>query len=202
MPTKNTRRSHSGPKRDAQTHEAILAATLALLDDVGYGSLTIEGVAAKAGVGKTTIYRWWPSKGALVGEALSTKLSKGPEEETGDLRQDLLQTVRVTLENYAGQSSPVAVLAFAAHVERDFDLLESFRKDFLADRRRHGREMLERAVSRGQLPQDTDIDLMMDIWAGAIFYRSHITGDPIEPDFPEKVVQLLLSGTLPRRSSD
>lgn len=162
----------------------------------------LETTRCPVGVGKATIYRWWSSKGALVGEALSARLSKGPEEESGDLRQDLLSTVEVTLENYAGPTSPLAVLAFAAHVERDFDLLESFRKDFLADRRRHGRQMLEHAVSRGELPPDTDIEMMMDVWAGAIFYRSQITGQPIEPDFSEKLVRLLLYGALPRHSSD
>jgi AcrR family transcriptional regulator len=200
MQERNTRRPHSGPRRDTRAHEAILAATLDLLDEVGYAAMTMEGVATKAGVGKATIYRWWPSKGALAGEALSTRMSKGPERETGDLRQDLLYTVEVTLENYAGPSSPVAILAFAAHVERDLDLLESFRENFLADRRRHARTLLERAIDRGDLPPDIDIDLMMDVWAGAIFYRSQITGDPIEPDMPRKLVDLLLSGAIPRRS--
>jgi AcrR family transcriptional regulator len=198
MSDRNSQRPHSGPRRDALAHKAILAATLELLDEVGYASMTIEKVAARAGVGRATIYRWWPSKGALAGEALSTRMDKGPEQETGNLRGDLLHTVEVTMDNYAGPASPVATLVFAAHVERDRDLLDSFRTNFLEHRRHHTRAMLERAATRGELPQDADLDLMMDIWAGAIFYRSHVTGAPVDKDLPRKLVDLLLSGTIPR----
>lgn len=187
-------------RRDAGAHQAILAATLDLLDEVGYAATTIEGVAQRAGVGKTTIYRWWPSKGSLVGEALATRLSKGPEPETGDLRRDLMRTIRVTANNYTGPGAELVLVAFAAHVERDPDLLRAFREDFLAERRRHGKELLDHAAARGELPSDADTSLIMDIWAGTILYRALITGEIIDDDLPAKLVDLLLEGRVPRRS--
>lgn len=191
--TATSSQNRGGNRRDTRAHNAILSATLELLDEVGYTSMTIEGIAARAGVGKTTIYRWWSSKGALLGEALVSRLSKGPEAETGDLRSDLIRTIQVTVENYTGDAAKIVLVAFAAHVERDAHLLESFRTNFLAERRRHGHELLERAVARGALPADTDVNLLMDIWAGTIFYRSLITGEALEPDLPEKLADILLS---------
>ncbi len=181
-------------RRNTLSHRAILTAALELVNELGYAATTIEGIAAKAGVGKTTIYRWWPSKGALLGEALASRLRKGPEPETGDLRRDLIRTIQVTLENFTGDGAEMVLLAFAAHVERDDDLLASFRENFLAERRRHGHELLGRAIARGDLPADTDVDLVMDIWAGTIFYRGFITGAPFEADLPTKLTALLLSG--------
>lgn len=195
-------RSHTsggGSQRSSRSHEAIITATLELLREVGYASLTIEGIAARAGVGKTTIYRWWSSKGELVGEALSSRLVSGPEQETGDFRRDLRASIEVTIRNYAGPESAIALLAFAAHVERDTELLDTFRKKFLADRRKNTREMLVRAVERGDLPEDVDLELMMDVWAGAIFYRSHITGEAFETDLADRLTEMFVSGGVPRR---
>jgi AcrR family transcriptional regulator len=169
-----------------------------MLHEVGYASTTIEGIAARAGVGKTTIYRWWPSKGALLGEALASVLRKGPEQETGNLRRDLVETIAVTIDNYTGEGAEMILIAFAAHVERDGGLLASFREGFLAERRRHGHELLQRAIARGELPADADIEMLMDIWAGTILYRSLITGEALPPDLPEQLTDLLLSGTIPR----
>jgi AcrR family transcriptional regulator len=181
-----------GARRDPKAHSAILDATLEVLHELGYGAVTIEGIAARAGVGKTTIYRWWPSKGALIGEALASRLSKGPEPETGDLESDLLRTIEVTLTNYTGPGAEILLLAFAAHLDRDDDLLDSFREDFLEERRRHGRELLERAIARGELRSDADIDLMMDVWAGTVLYRGLIRGAPIDSGFTRRLVRMVL----------
>jgi AcrR family transcriptional regulator len=183
-----------GRRRDGKAHSAILASTLDVFDDVGYGATTIEAIASRAGVGKTTIYRWWPSKGSLIGEALASRMSKGPEKEAGDLRKDLLSTIEVTLANYTGPGAEIFFLAFAAHLDRDDDLLESFRENFLEERRQHGRELLERAIARGDLPGEVDIEILMDVWAGAILYRGLIRGAKMDSAFAHTLVQLLLRG--------
>jgi AcrR family transcriptional regulator len=187
-----------GRHRDSQSHQAILAATLESLSELGYVGTTIEGVATRAGVGKATIYRWWTSKGALVGEALSSRLDEGPEPETGNLRDDLKRVIEVTVRNYTEPENAIALMAFAAHVERDESLLSTFREKFLASRRLHARQMLQRAIARGELPPDADLDLMMDLWAGTIFYRSQIVGSPPDPTLPDRLVDLFLSGAVPR----
>src|SRR5205807_149149 len=102
-------------------------ATWELLEELGYLNLTIEGVAQRAGVGKATIYRWWPSKGALVAEAISTHLDHGPHKPTGDVRKDLRNSIQVTLDNYSGTVAGVAIPALLADLAFDAQSYEAFR---------------------------------------------------------------------------
>jgi AcrR family transcriptional regulator len=190
-----------GAHRDAAAHQAILSAALSLLEEEGYGATTIERIAARAGVGKATIYRWWTSKAALFGEAVASTLNPGPEPNTGDSYKDLVATIRVTMTNYSHPDTAAVLPALIGHVDRDGDVLESFRSSFLADRREHARELLERAIDRGDLPPDADVWLLMDVWAGVVFYRSVICGTPLEPELAGKLADLVLTGKIPRVSS-
>jgi AcrR family transcriptional regulator len=154
------------------------APTSQLLDDFGYTALTIEGVAARAGVGKTTVYRWWPTKGALVIETLAARLTQEPLADTGNLRQDLL----------------TAVQGCGAHVRA-----QPRTRRYPGPRRRphqpprDGRTIprsdhppaplrLRRdpapAARRSDLPDDVDIELLLDVYAGAVFYRVLVSGEP------------------------
>jgi AcrR family transcriptional regulator len=189
----------SGRPRSRRAHDAIIEATVELLAAVGYSEMSIEAIAERAGVGKSTIYRWWPSKGALAGEALAQGLNRGPEEPTGSTRQDLIRTLEVTIGNYSDTTAAMSILpALVAHIERDPELLDSFRHSFLEPRRRNGRLLIQHAVERGDLPDDVDPDLLMDIWAGAIFYRSLVSGGSLE-GVSEQLTDLILAGRLPRR---
>ncbi|TKA00855.1 helix-turn-helix transcriptional regulator, partial [Actinacidiphila oryziradicis] len=85
-------------RRSQQSHQAVLQATVALLNEVGYRRLSFEGVARRAGVGKATIYRWWPNKAALVIEALNGEVPLRPLPDTGDLEADLRTAIRLTVE--------------------------------------------------------------------------------------------------------
>ena len=111
-PQSSDRRAHSsGNRRSPLAHKAIIDATLELLKTVHYPALTIESIAAAAGVGKATVYRWWPSKGALVAEAVSSTLTVEDPPETDDLRADLIAAAEISIRNY---SQPTGGILFAA----------------------------------------------------------------------------------------
>lgn len=178
-------------RRSSRSHQAILAATTQLLAEVGYTALTIEGVAARAGVGKATVYRWWPSKAALVIETLSTAVVMPSLPESGDLRQDLLTVVRAIVATYA--ESPVAAVipALAADLMHDPEMAERFRNEMIRPRRSAVAQILRRAAERGELRPDFDADLLLDMYAGAVFYRVLVSGEPVTDLLAEQLVNLL-----------
>jgi len=187
---------------DRRRDDAILEATIELLAEVGYHGLTMEAVAARARVGKATVYRRWSSKGALVGEAMARHLSVAPVPDTGSVRGDLLAAIATTIANYTETVAGVVIPAVATDLSRDPELLAAFRAQFLNPRRAASAEVLERAIARGELPADLDIPLVMDVWAGTIFYRVLISGEPIGPGFAEQLADLVLQVGLPRRLED
>ncbi len=184
-------------RRSIRSHQAILAATAQLLAEVGYTALTIEGVAAQAGVGKATVYRWWPSKGALVIEAMSAALAMPTFTETGDLRQDLLTVGNGIVDTLAHSPAGAVISALAADLMRDPDMAEQFRDQVIRPRRSAVTQILRRAADRGELPSDVDIDLLLDVYAGAVFYRVLISGEPVTGLLAEQLVGLLLDGKSP-----
>ena len=184
-------------RRNARSHAAIVDATNQLLIEVGYGQLTIEGVAARAGVGKATVYRWWPSKAALAIEAMSRGLDGRSPAETGDLRQDLLAAVRRAIHLLARSPEGAIIPALAADMMRDQALAKQFREQILLPRRSVVTGIVRRAVDRGELPANLDIGLLMDVYAGAVFYRVVVSGAPVNEHLAEQLVGLLLDGKKP-----
>jgi AcrR family transcriptional regulator len=184
-------------RRSARAHQAILTATTDLLAEVGYRALTIEGVAARAGVAKTTVYRWWPTKGALVIEAVSLALPKPAQPETGDLRHDLLIAVRRAMHTIARTPTGAVIPALAADVMSDPQLAEQFRSQLIRPRRSAVVDVIRRAAARGELPREVDTDLLLDVYAGVVFYRILISGEPVTELLAEQLVDLLLNGKTP-----
>ncbi|MET8563839.1 TetR/AcrR family transcriptional regulator [Streptomyces flaveolus] len=183
-----------GPRR----RESILVATLDQLADHGYRDLTMEGVASHAGVHKATLYRWWASKGHLVGWALGASLSTGPIPDTGDTRTDLVSWLEVTIANYTSTAAGSALPGLLNDLAGEPGTLEAFRSVFLDERRAKCAQVIHRGIARGDIPPDTDIELFMDVLAGPVFYRQLMTGNPPPANLAEQIVDLLLSGRIPR----
>ncbi|WP_106402135.1 TetR/AcrR family transcriptional regulator [Actinocorallia populi] len=179
-----------GPRRAA----AIFQATLELLAEHGYERLTVEGVAERAGVNKTTIYRWWPSKAALLGAALTHGAPLDlAAPDTGSLRGDLTELVRVLVRLLTTPpASGVAVAAFGAAAGNPE--LAEYTRGFFADRLARERPVFERAVARGELSPDADPMLLTDLLAGAVWVRAVFRGLPVADDFPEHAVTAVLDG--------
>ena len=126
----------SGRRRSARSHSAIVAATQELLVERGYRELTIEGVAARAGVGKQTIYRWWPSKAALVLEAyLAGSEAVAQPPETGALLEDVRALLQWLIDVLAGPVGGRVVPGLVADLQHDRDLAEGFHRDVVPARR-------------------------------------------------------------------
>jgi AcrR family transcriptional regulator len=188
-------------RRNARSHQAILDATAALLAEVGYSQLTIEGVAARAAVGKATVYRWWPSKGALAIDAISHELTGPAPSVTGDVRQDLLAAIRRTIHILARSPEGAVIPALTADLVHDPALAQQFRDQILRPRRAVVIEIVRGAVDRGELPANLDIELLMDIYVGAVFYRVVVSGEPVTDTLAEQLVGLILDGRQPVKPS-
>lgn len=156
--------------RVERSKAAILDATLALLAEEGVGGLTVDAVAARAGVGKATVYRHWSSRAELIIDAVSTLVTDDEVVDHGSLRDDLR-----TVYERIGQVCSKGVLAqvmptLAEAASRDPELA-TVHQDFVARRRRHLVAALERAAARGELRPGVDIAIAADLVAGPMFYK-------------------------------
>jgi AcrR family transcriptional regulator len=187
-----TDQSRPGRKRSEQSRLAILAATLELVAEAGYGALTVEGIAARSGVGKQTIYRWWPSKADVLLDALATKADlQIPVPDAGSFRADLACFLGSTFE--LGGKSPVAdtLRALMAQAQIDPEFGNRFRDDFLFRRRDALGELVDRARERGELPAGVQPGTVIDVVFGTLWYRLLATREPVDRALADELVALL-----------
>jgi AcrR family transcriptional regulator len=191
--------SSAGRPRSEEAHRAILDATLQLLAEVGFSALTVEGVASRAGVGKATIYRRWPSKLPLVVEAFG-QLPALEEVDTGDLVSDLKTMLRGYFQLF--NTTPLAAVLPSLAGERAHNPeLSQLLDPVLRSRRQPLLRVLERGVERGELAPDLDLDLAADLIVGPIAVRLFFTGRKINPRHVGPVVDLALEGIRARSTA-
>lgn len=173
-------------------HQAILDATLELLGEVGFSALTVEGVAQRAGVGKATIYRRWPSKLPLVVEAFG-ELPAFEDVDTGSLQADLEAMLTQYLKNFLATPLAMVYPSLAAERRHNPELGELL-DPLLKNRRRPLDAALRRAVARGELPEQLDLELASDLVVGPIAVRLFFRGMQIKPDMVAPMVRMALDG--------
>ena len=182
----------AGRPRSEEAHQAILDATLELLQEVGFSALTVEGVASRAGVGKATIYRRWPSKLPLVVEAFGQLPSLG-DVDTGRLEDDLAQMLSGYLELF--HTTPLAAVLPSLSGERAHNpALGQLFDPVMRGRRQPLNRAFERAIARGELPAGLDVDLAADLVVGPIAVRLFFTGSRIQPEMVAPMVRMALEG--------
>lgn len=186
--------------RSARAHRAILLAARQLLRSRGYAATTMEAVAAKAGVGKVTIYRRWPSKGALALDVLLEFQDFGLAPDTGTTKGDLVAIVRGVNTGLAHPTATAVIPGLATDLARDPALAQAFRDRFVLPRRRSVAAAIERAIHRGDLPASVDEELLIDLLSSPLFYRIFITGHRVEPDLAEKLVDFVLVRQIPEKA--
>jgi AcrR family transcriptional regulator len=186
-----------GRPRSAEAHQAILQAALDLAVEGGLTGVSMEGIAARSGVGKATIYRRWPTKHALMADALRSILATVEPPDTGSLRGDFAALVEQALANAPGALRLMPRLMIEG--AEDPDLLAVCREVLVEPRRAATREMLRRAVDRGELRADLDLELAVDALAGPLIYRVLINGgDPSAIDgMAERLLEQALAGMAP-----
>lgn len=182
-----------GRPRSQEAHRAILDATLELLGEVGWGGLTVEGIARRAEVGKATIYRRWSGLEEVLTAAVEGLVREIEIPDTGSVREDLLALLRRAVALYrgpAGRLMPGLVSAMARHPE----VAVAVREGFLAERRAALAQVVERGIDRGELRPDADLELALDFLGGPLFYRLLVTGGPLDDDLAAGTVDVMLRG--------
>ena len=157
-----------GRPRSEKARLAILQTTLRLLSETGFANFTIEEVAERAQVGKATVYRWWPDKGALIADAFANSItSRLHFPDTGSVYTDMSRQMRQLIKVFRSRGGRI-VSAILAAGQSDKDLIAAFRDRFLWPRRREAYATLERGVRRGELRRNVDLDLILDSLYGPI----------------------------------
>src|ERR1700686_674519 len=184
-----------GRPRSEESKQSILRSTLKLLkQDGGFPELSIEAIAADAGVGKTTVYRWWPTKAALVADAFSASADNELRfPDTGNVRSDMSLQMRRLIRILSSDRGKI-VAALLAGGQSDEELIEAFRERFLWPRRRQAYQTLQRGIDRGELPPDSDLDLILDSLYGPIYMRFLIRHAKLDENFADEICGLVLKG--------
>jgi len=191
------RRGPSMDRRSERAHRAVLEAAAALFEDVGYARLTIDAVAARARVSKATVYRWWPNKAAVLMEAFLVAIERDVAfPDSGSVRTDLVEQAASLAQVLGERRLGMMVVALLGEAQNDDDLAQAFRGGWQEPRRAAGREVLHRAVERGQLRADLDLELVLDGVYGPVYLRLLYRHLPLDRSEIEKLVDQILDGII------
>lgn len=187
-----------GRPRDPQVDRAILAATLELLGEDGFDRLSIEAVAARAGVGKTTVYRRWPSKIKLVVDALTAMKPPTPTVIADEVstREALVRAMGGFTKPHEGSAARV-MAGLVDAMSRNEELAEAVRTVLVAQRERGLIAVIDRGKQRGEIRPDVDARVMVDLLGGPVVLRRLITGAPVNQRLIRSIVDLVLDGAAP-----
>ena len=188
-----------GRPRSEAARTRILAAARSLLEERGLAGLTVERIAAEAGVGKPTIYRHWPNAQAVAMDAFLVGATTGGEAGPGfalpALRRQLA-AIAAAFASPAGRSTAAMIAA----AQNDSELAKVFRNRFIMRSREAGRVLLERAVAEGTVRPDADIEVALDLIYAPLYFRLLIGHGPLDGAFTDALLDLVLEGLCdPRR---
>ncbi|GGV15299.1 TetR/AcrR family transcriptional regulator [Streptomyces spectabilis] len=200
-------------RRSERSRRAIYDAALALVGEVGYGKMTIEAIAARAGVGKQTIYRWWPSKSAVLldafldlAEQANAQLSEeaGLAEpatdipDTGDLEADLKYVLRATVDEMTDPKFDAPARALAAEGVVNQELGTEFVERLLEPQLQHYVKRLRRSQDRGEIAAHVDPRIALELWTGPLAQRWMQRTGPLTHAYADTLVEYALYGIAPR----
>jgi AcrR family transcriptional regulator len=184
-----------GRPRDEVCRGRILRAALQVFEELGFANTTTDAIADRAGAGKTTIYRWWPNKAAVLVEALREAVAQElPFPDTGDFREDLRLQLRNFVKLITGPRGG-AFKAFVAAAQSDPEVSEAFNTIWIRPRRANCKARLERY--RGSaFREDVDLDLVMDAIYGPLYYRLLIGNTAFPENYTDSLTDLVLASVL------
>lgn len=183
-----------GRPRNIESHKSILSASYELLLENGFQAVTVDKIADRAQVSKATIYKWWPNKAAVVMDGfMHAATDRLPIPDTGTTYNDVL----IHATNLTGfLTSPEGTIITQLLGEGQFDsgLAEAYRSRFFQPRRLEARGLLEKGVQRGELKNNLDIGICIDLIYGPIFYRLLVTGEILDKFYVEQLVKNAFEG--------
>lgn len=186
-----------GRPRNPEARAAILAAARALMDEAGPAGVTMEGVAARCGIGKPTVYRWFANRHALAMAALMDEPPAAVKPSSRStalaaLKRQLLAVVD-TLNSRHGRH----VTAMIAAADPDTEIAKAFRHHVVLTRRKEGRELLLQAMAQGELRPDADVETALDQVYGALFFRMLLGHAPVDAAFVRRLLDQARRGLAP-----
>jgi AcrR family transcriptional regulator len=183
-----------GRPRSESAHRAILAAANRLLEQIGFHDLSVEAIAAEAGVSKATIYRWWPNKAAVVMDAFlaatGPQLSFPPDLPARESVRAQMRTLVDVFNAGAGRT----VAALLGEAQADPDLAEAFRARWIANRRTIAREILAHGIATGELRPDCDLEVALDSLYGPLYFRLLVGHLPLTKPFVDQLIDQVFAG--------
>jgi AcrR family transcriptional regulator len=180
------------PRNEACSHD-ILHAVLVLVAELGIAGLTMDAVAARAGVGKATIYRRWSSKEALLLDAWAACVRSHADPDTGDLRTDLQVMLTAKHEVLADVDLQRIYPQMIAAARVNPEVAEAYRA-LIAERRAPMQAVLRRAVGRGEIGTDIDLGLVHDLLIAPLLYRWLISDEPIAATLVDQIIDVVVRG--------
>lgn len=187
-----------GRPRDPAINEVILTATRNLLIDVGYTNLSMEAVAARAGVSKPTLYLRYPTRAVLVFEAIFGKTKVRAMPDSGNIRADLQEAYDWAVEEFNAPEARAALPGLLAEVSANPELAQLIRTVVIGPEYGRVRGQLELAQQRGEIRDDADLDLVIDAFIGTALARVTLLDRPLDHAYSERLVNLLLGGVAAR----
>ena len=192
--TERTAPARRGRPRSTEAESAILGAALDLVREVGYEAVAMDAIAARARVGKATLYRRWSTREDVIAEAIQRIVSRFEVPDTGTIRGDLRALVNDTARLYRDPGARGLLSSFLAAMQRSPRIAKLLRSGFIATRREAARVVVVRAIARGELREDTDVELTVDLLQAPLVYRALVTGRPIDSRMIDRVVDVVLNG--------
>ena len=197
VPMNNAGPPRPGRPRSEPARLAILEAAADRLVEDGLAGASIESVAARAGVSKVTIYKWWPSRGSLAIDAYFHRYSETLTfEDTGDLTRDLTGQIKTLIRAFRGRAGEV-MAELIGQAQTDPVLGEVLRTRWLAPRREAAADVLRRSRERGEIRSDLDLEVVLDQLYAPVYYRLAMGHAPLDDDLAERLVQGVLEGARP-----
>jgi TetR/AcrR family transcriptional regulator, regulator of autoinduction and epiphytic fitness len=183
---------HTIDPRVERSRQVILQAALDELGEVGYGTFRIESVAARAGVGKSTIYRHWQDKLALIADAFETfHVQMVPSIQTGSPRERIVSLVRHVAEVFVDSTFSICIPALIEGAERD-PRLRKFHHQYSAERRQSLIDVVAEGIAAGEFASNLDPELVALALLGPIIYRRLMSGEPFNPERASDLVDTVL----------
>ncbi|GLX00421.1 TetR/AcrR family transcriptional regulator [Microtetraspora sp. NBRC 16547] len=187
-------------RRSERSRQAVLEAARDLVSELGYAKVSIEAIAARAGVGKQTIYRWWPSKGAVIFDSFLA-LSESEEgmslPDTGDLEADLKTVMRATVAEFADPVFEAPIRALNTEIIGDPALAAQYREKLAGPVDEAKKERLRSAQRAGQLAADADLDLVLEVLYAPLYQRWLHRSGPLTPQYADALVEITLRAFAP-----
>ena len=181
-----------GRPRSEEARADILQATRELLLEEGYTKLAITHVAQRAKVGKTTVYRWWPTKGELVLEAAEDCIAIGEVPDSGRTSEDLRIASEQLIRTFSDPLAAVVIFAAISTVDHDPELAAAFRDRHVYPWRMSAARAIQRGMERADIPPGSDVGFLLDVVVGTVIQRTLVVAHPETDGLAEQIRDLVM----------